>query len=77
MERELKLLNRIKKFVNPNDFYVITIWEDKLQFQGHYTSKKVLKYSKLLRCNSINVNKNGYIEMSRSISNMYIEITLS
>jgi len=47
MKNNLRKLNYLsKKFLNPNDFYVINIYSHCIQFQGAYKSELIKELTK-------------------------------
>lgn len=78
MINKIKYLNRINKIIDFNDFYVITIWNDYIQFQGHYKCDILSKYIKLGLFTDPIINSEGHINLYRkSKIGIKINITLT
>ena len=60
--RKLRLLIYLG-IIDPSDFYCITVYEDVINLQGHYSSDKLKKYSKW---NSHVIDDTGYIKLNYS-----------
>lgn len=74
MKKTIKILNRIHKIIDPDDFYDIHICHNSISFQGRYTPELVTKYSNLIE---FSVADNGWIEGIRKVSGSRIRIIIT
>jgi hypothetical protein len=78
MKETVKLFNRLinLKILNIEDFYTTTQYKSEIDFQGKYTSKKMLHLkTKGFKLQTVDVN--GYFEYSRNIQEITIKIILT
>jgi len=72
MKTQLTKLRRLIRngYINPDDFYCITVRDAEILLQGHFNSEIVKRYSATFE---MNTDKNGYVVGRRS----NIDITLT
>jgi hypothetical protein len=71
MKDQIKLLNRLSRILDFDDFYSIQIRESRLYLQGYYTSQKAEKYQKICKRRFV-INELGHANIYRNSINIVL-----